>query len=159
MCKHLRSVLTGPCLYETKRNTCGNNDKTCKGDAERMRVHVFTFTSFWHRFEDKSFRTEAGVGAGGVSAEAIVAEQAVHQTLIDVWRERRSYHQHLLQQFRKSSRKMSIPVISNCMDANHCHCQLQLTDNKQQCGCYCDHELILDWTVLLFWNLSGTAVQ
>lgn len=36
------------------------------------------------RFEDKAFGTRAGVGAGSVSAQAIVTQQPVHQTLIDI---------------------------------------------------------------------------
>lgn len=36
------------------------------------------------RFEDEAFGTGAGVGAWGVSAQAIVTQQPVHQTLIDI---------------------------------------------------------------------------
>lgn len=45
---------------------------------------VDIFTSLRVRFEDKAFGTGAGVGAGSVSAQAIVTQKPVHQTLIDI---------------------------------------------------------------------------
>lgn len=47
-------------------------------------VCVLTFTGLWFRLENKAFRTEACVGARSVSALAVVTEQTVHQTLVDV---------------------------------------------------------------------------
>lgn len=45
-------------------------------------INVFAGFRVW--LEDKSFRTGACVGTRSVSAQSIVTEQAVHQTLIDV---------------------------------------------------------------------------
>lgn len=53
------------------------------------RVCVFTFTGLRVRLEDESFGAGAGVGARRVPAQAVVAEQAVHQALVDVWAETR----------------------------------------------------------------------
>lgn len=50
----------------------------------RVCVCALTFTGLWLRLENKPFRTEACVGARSVSALAVVTEQTVHQTLVDV---------------------------------------------------------------------------
>lgn len=51
-------------------------------------TRAFTFTGLRVGLEDESFGAGAGVGARRVSAQAVVAEQPVHQALIDVWAEK-----------------------------------------------------------------------
>lgn len=51
-----------------------------------MCVSALTFTSLRFGFEDKSFGAGAGVGTRSVSAQTVVTEQTVHQTLVDVCR-------------------------------------------------------------------------
>jgi hypothetical protein len=46
---------------------------------------VFTFAGLRVWFEDEAFGTGAGVAAGGVSTQAVVTQQTVHETLVDVW--------------------------------------------------------------------------
>lgn len=53
-------------------------------DARTRIALVDILTSLRVRFEDKAFGTRAGVGAWSVSTQAVVAQQAVHQTLIDI---------------------------------------------------------------------------
>lgn len=56
----------------------------------RAFVFAFTFTGLRVGLEDESFGAGAGVGARRVSAQAVVAEQPVHQALVDVWTEARN---------------------------------------------------------------------
>lgn len=83
----------------------GKNDKTCEWKTwvdlcvrENACVCVLTFARLWLGFENKPFRTGAGEGARSVSTKTVVTEQTVHQTFVDVWRRKRSQHQHLLSQ-------------------------------------------------------------
>lgn len=55
-----------------------------------MRAGALTFAGLRFGFEDKSFWAGAGEGARCVSAQAVVAKQTVHQTLVDVWEEVRA---------------------------------------------------------------------
>lgn len=57
--------------------------------SECVCVFVLTFASLGVGFEHKPLRAGAGVGAGSVSTQTIVTEQAVHHTLVDVCMEGR----------------------------------------------------------------------
>lgn len=58
----------------------------CQEECVRYRAYLcaLTFAGLGVRFEDKSLRAGTGVGARSVSAQAVVAKQTVHITLVDV---------------------------------------------------------------------------
>lgn len=78
-----------------QQNTCGckaecTRDDDCVPGRRHVHAGVLTFAGLRFGLEDKSFRAGAGVGARSVSAQTVVAEQTVHQTLVDVCEEVRA---------------------------------------------------------------------
>lgn len=77
-----------PRLLETNLNTSahnGGNSCTCgREQSVSVCVRVLTFAGLRVGFEDEAFGAGAGVGTWRVSAQAVVTQQTVDQTLVDV---------------------------------------------------------------------------